>query len=976
MTASPESYIPHGVDVLRTYGEGFAGRQAELAALDRAWNEGTRVFVLHAEGGAGKTRVVAKWLTQVRDDGWREAGRVFVHSFYSQGSDERRNASSELFFEQALEHFGHTGPRLTDPTEQGRTLARLLVEQRGLLVLDGLEPLQHPLSFDQGRLKDPAIQSLLRSLAAGWVGEQSSPKAHGLCVVTSRQPVVELHDKIGRVVVQQPLDRLDAAAGMELLRQLEVCGPERELREAVEDAHGHAYSLMLLGSYLRDATDDHEIRRRREIPLLDEDKEHRYHARHLFGAYVRHLGEDSAEVAVLFLLGFFDHPAEEKLLAVLREAEEGELNALIAPLRDLSSADWRRVLHRLTVLRLIDVSASPSPPIDSRPLLREHFAEQLRTCFPEAWRVGHRRLFEHLCKTTEQQPSTITGLQRLYQAVSHGCLAGLHEQALYDVYLARILRGRGVNGFYSTKTLGAIGAHLRAVACFFTTPWTTLAPNLAPADQAWLFSEAAYSLRALGRLIEAVEPIRVSMEMDIQQEEWESAAISACNLSELELTGGEVSAAVTVGEQSVTYADRSEDFFEQLSSRATLANALHQAGRRHESLLLFEEAEYRQATYQPEYPQLYSLRGFRYCDLLLSSVERAVWQRCLFAPPASYEGELPQDSLAGLGRTGPLTSSCDTVSERAREALHIVLNGSRNLLAIALNHLTLARAALYKGQPARDLITAAVDGLRAAGDMSHLPCGLLTRAWLLCLSGDEADSLADLDEAWEIAERGPMPLFQADIQLTRARLFRDREALAEARRLIEKHGYHRRDGELEDAEEAARGWEEKKPVQLSESFQGKPELKSNEGTMRDQVFISYSHRDKKLMEDLLTHLKPHLRSGLTAWSDKQIASGAQWLQEIQEALAKTSVAVLLVSPDFLASDFIDKHELGPLLQEAKAGGVRILWVPLRAAAYEETPLKDYQSVSPPDRPLAQMSRADRDEAWVRICKEIRRAVNP
>jgi hypothetical protein len=93
-------------------------------------------------------------------------------------------------------------------------------------------------------------------------------------------------------------------------------------------------------------------------------------------------------------------------------------------------------------------------------------------------------------------------------------------------------------------------------------------------------------------------------------------------------------------------------------------------------------------------------------------------------------------------------------------------------------------------------------------------------------------------------------------------------------------------------------------------------------------------------------------------------------------LSKAGVAVLLVSPDFLASDFIHEHELGPLLKEAKAGGVRILWVPLRSSAYKETPLNDLQAVSSPDEPLAQMSKAHRDEAWVEICKEIKRAVNP
>jgi tetratricopeptide (TPR) repeat protein len=944
--------LPHGLDVLRTYGTGFAGRQAELAALDRAWSEGVRVFVLHAQGGAGKTRVVAKWLTQVSDDGWREAERVFVHSFYSQGSDERRNASSEIFFAEALAYFGHAGPPLTDPGEKGKTLARLVGEQRGLLVLDGLEPLQQPPAFDQGRLKDPAIQSLLSALAAGWVGQgEAAPR--GLCLVTSRQPVVELENKAGRAVVQRPLERLDPEAGAELLRQLEVAGPEKELRQASQELRGHAYTLMLLGTYLRDATPDHEIRRRAEIPLLQEDAEHNHHARHLFAAYVRHLGESSPEVAVLRLLGFFDRPAEERLMTALGEAKEPELAALTAPVRDLSETAWRRLLRRLSELRLIDVPAGSSPVLDAHPLLRETFAEQVRTDFPTAWQAGHRRLFEVLCITTEHQPDTLVGLQPLYQAVVHGCLAGLHQQACDDVYFDRILRGTGNDGFYSFRKLGAIGADLGAVACFFTTPWTILAPSLAPADQAWLLNEAAYSLRALGRLTEAAEPMRAGINMAAGQADWENAARYSNNLSELELTRGEVAAAVAAGEQSVTYADRSGDASLQMVFRATQADALHQAGRRAESRGLFEDAEARQAADQPGYPRLYSLRGFRYGDLLLAEAERAAWQRWL-------RGE------AGLGETlAAAVADCEAVGERAGQTLEWVTTQNW-LLDIALDHLTLARATLYKADFAIPIpasahrhITAAVDGLRAAGDVSRLPLGLLTRAWLLCLSGDETGGRADLEEAWEIAERGPMPLFQADVLLTRARLFRDRGDLAEARRLIERLGYGRREGELADAEAAAVAWglTPRPPLPSPSLPPGEvaPPASREEVRMADDavradggfdVFLSHNSQDKPVVREIKRRLAER---GVKAWLDvDELQPGIPWQEGLEEAIqVSRSVAVFLGGSGIgpwaqeemraaLQQAVQDKRPVIPVLLPEAPDGVKVpmflgnrTWVDLR-----------------------------------------------
>ena len=146
---------------------------------------------------------------------------------------------------------------------------------------------------------------------------------------------------------------------------------------------------------------------------------------------------------------------------------------------------------------------------------------------------------------------------------------------------------------------------------------------------------------------------------------------------------------------------------------------------------------------------------------------------------------------------------------------------------------------------------------------------------------------------------------------------------------------------------------------------------------REQVFISYSHRDKKWRDDLAVHLRPYLRGGsIVAWSDQQIGSGSQWLKEIQSALANSKVAVLLVSPDFIASDFIHERELGPLLKEAEGGGITILWVPIYPSAYKETALKKYQAVLDPNKSLGSLrSKAERHQAWVNICEEIKKAVN-
>ncbi|WP_158281736.1 DUF4062 domain-containing protein [Rivihabitans pingtungensis] len=774
----------------------FLGREHELAALDAAWASAgkTALVELIAPGGAGKTALVKRWLENLKQDNWRDARRVFAWSFYSQGSGDERNASEDVFLAEVIQWFGVSVADSLNPADKGRALAEAIVARRCLLVLDGLEPLQHPPGPLAGELRAPGLKALLIHLAT--VGRPS------LALLTSREALKDLDEWVNspsgaarRIDLGNLSDRDGAALlhaeGANKAGSVPIAADDAELLHASRQVKGHALTLSLLGKYLRRAHGG-DILRCSDVDFAKASQKSGGHAFRVIAAYEHWLagngGESAQELAALRLLGFFDRPATPENLAALRTAPA--ITGLTEALQDIDDIDWHIALSNLADSRLVEHDADTGR-LDAHPLLREYFAATLSKHQPEAWQEGHRRLYQQLKDSVPYRPEGLAGLQPLYQAVVHGCRAGLYQQTLNEVYIDRILRGMDSDGFYSTRKLGAFGADLGAVACFFADPWLRLAPGLSIDDQAWLLNEAATRLRALGRLAEALEPMRAGAQMRVEQADWANAATSYGNLSELQLSLGHIALAVADAERSVNYADRSGHASYRMIFRTTLADARHQQGKWEASRRGFAEAETMQAERQPKYPLLYSLPGFRYDELLLAEAERA----------AAWGG-----AVEGEGSEG-----CAQVAQRAAQALPIAKRNNQ-LLSIALDQLTLARCALYAdllhgrlpGEDAQQHTEAAVAGLHQAGQQDVLPLGLLTRAWLRHSLNDLPGAQADLAEAQRIAERGGMKLYLADIALTRARLFEDKAELAKARALIDECGYGRRLPELEDAEAA--GW--------------------------------------------------------------------------------------------------------------------------------------------------------------------------
>lgn len=708
------------------------GRELESAALEMAWNsDRIRVVSLVGPGGTGKTTLVRAWMDRMKASEYRGAQRVLGWSFYSQGSHGQA-VSADSFFQTVFEKLGVKNPPRSS-WDKGEQLAQLLRGERTLLFLDGLEPLQASHEAERGRILDPGLRVLV---------EDFSSSDQGLCIITTRQRVADLDDSGGSIQVD--IAEVQEEDGGDLLAVTKLKGTPEQLRAASRTYGNHPLALRLLSGFLKEF-------RNREAEAAHQ---------------LEPIAVDAGiAVPVARVLLNFERLASPHMIHLLRYVA---LFARPCTLQELQAAgvdentltDLRDTARRLYLLDAEDERVPGH--VDMHPLLREYFARQFRQTYLEEWKDANHRLAGFFLNSTPFQPDSLSEMLPLFEAVTHGCRAGVPVKT-FNAYYARIERERAE---YQIYTLGAHGLTLSALGEFFEKPWIQFGDNVPVALRAPLLNRAGRFLEALGRSREAIEPLSEALRLELALPgNRENAGIAAENLAGLYLEQGKPGEALRYAAQALSsyesaVIEAKEDFATvkrvlllQCGSVSTMAachwamGEVDQAKNVFDRMLAFHELAYMNLSSPPR--PVTSTAGYRYGQFL---VETGRWTEALpqAAAIANYAGSFADDRI-----------KADLL---AAEAL---LQGGRQESA---------------GSFADRAMSAAV----AYGDRPLIARTLLVRA--KCRNASRQHNLArtDLERAATISRRGGLKMLEVDTLLASAKASVEAGEIARARSELER----------------------------------------------------------------------------------------------------------------------------------------------------------------------------------------------
>jgi hypothetical protein len=140
-----------------------------------------------------------------------------------------------------------------------------------------------------------------------------------------------------------------------------------------------------------------------------------------------------------------------------------------------------------------------------------------------------------------------------------------------------------------------------------------------------------------------------------------------------------------------------------------------------------------------------------------------------------------------------------------------------------------------------------------------------------------------------------------------------------------------------------------------------------------RIFVSYARVNQQWLQKVKVHLQALKNYGqieFEYWDDTQLIAGDKWETMIAQELDGADVAILLISTEFFASEFIKAKELAPLLKNAEAKGTRIIPVVISHSIFSNTQIAQFQAVNDPLLPLNSLMDAEQDKILVKMCHDI------
>lgn len=723
----------------------WTGREQLLKDITTDWVDASVCITgLIGFGGEGKSSLAREWVDELIADRSRpQPDAIFWWGFY-----EKRNVDE--FFNAALNYLSggkiNVG-KIPSANLKAQIIGAMLDAGRYLFILDGLEVLQYQDSDMYGSIRSPDLKAFLEFFA--------SPDHNSFCLVTSRAPLMDMISF--STYTHRDVDRLNPQDGRDLLRKLGVQGRDGELARAVRDWDGHALTLSLLASYLKDRYGG-DISHVQNIPppTADETRYERVHR--VLRRYDEHLSE--AEKAFLKLFSVFrtpvDRDAFDKIFRTKSKIKGWALDALIAALHD---SDFQAMVEKLVVYRILRYD--PKIGYTAHPLIRAHYFELLTMGDRSLAEEAHQQIKDYYLVKAQYMPNSpaLEDLKPLIEAIHHECQYGDY----YDAYmtmrerLRRFTEGDSIS--YIGHNLGAWETELEILKEFFPGGELSKEPLIRnPMVTSSILNSAGLCLDNLcqGNLAENL--YQRALSKDIAIKSWIGASIVCQNLSDFYSLRGKLDRSLQMASKALVLAKRAKAKEYEVNSLDYQAFAYHLQGRLKKASKAFRLAEaLSRNIYFPEQYLVFE-NGIRHADYLkrigeidyalrVTKANLTICERGRYIDIISKWHRVCGDLFVDTDQQGKAAVSYDRALEIARKS------SSKMLLveAILARGRWYARSMQDSGAAFRDL-TEALEYARAGGYQLYEADIRIGLAWAHLAAGDKEAAKKEATYAKQMSE--------------------------------------------------------------------------------------------------------------------------------------------------------------------------------------------------------------------------------